>query len=867
MADNMTGRAERPEFHDNDPFAELTRIMGHDPRQDAPGHDEGDLALDLENELLGDLDLRTEDATETVSVSDAQSDAVPEPEWEELPQEGPATREVEDYSVASSSAEDARSDEMPAQPADDFAVDLDFSDFDAELGAAFERGLDDETALPEGDEPAFAEETVEPSADWAAMDRQAADLPASSDVAPVDEAPFGQQVEEWQPPVLDAADATQDDVWSDQEIAVADWEIGEGSDEQPLASSLVVEPNASSGADEAAIGNFEFDEELLRSLEEEPAAAEGAAIPFDDIPAYADEPPVQEEAVAAAALKAAPAVAETPEKPKQLSLEEELTILLAGADRPHAEPAAAFAAPAAPRPAEPPVQAAATATARTSWASRPAPAAEREVPEIETVEMAGFEPIRSAEFDIPELPVEEPVQATSEFDDITAEFSRAFETSDVAERAADESSYNTDFAMPDQAPSGQSDFDWDAATAVSPAGAAFRPDGHGRTEHGYFDDAAPAGGMDGQEPAAHDFSLYRNDDALGDEMPADRPVLRDNRRRNMMVAGGALALVLLGGVGVFALWSGGGSGGEPVLLQADGEPVRVRPEEPGGAVVPNQDSEVYQRVAGGREEAEPSQARLIDTAEEPIDLTVQNAPRIVGADDNAGFGSDLSAVKVEDRLESGGEETAANASDDMVALQPRRVRTMVVRPDGSIVPREDPEPAAAPSSESEPAATAPQSLTPSSNAAAEEPAAAAEATTDMPEEIALAPATRPAPEQQPAAATPPAPEPAPAPAQAPQQEQQVAAVSPTPAAPQATQTSEWSMQIASQPSSESAQTTYQDLARRYSSLLEGRGVNIVRAEVDGRTFYRVRIPMATRDEAVNLCTRYQQAGGSCFVSR
>jgi hypothetical protein len=34
-------------------------------------------------------------------------------------------------------------------------------------------------------------------------------------------------------------------------------------------------------------------------------------------------------------------------------------------------------------------------------------------------------------------------------------------------------------------------------------------------------------------------------------------------------------------------------------------------------------------------------------------------------------------------------------------------------------------------------------------------------------------------------------------------------------------------------------------------------VNIVRAEVDGRTFYRVRIPMASRDEAVNLCTRYQ----------
>jgi hypothetical protein len=95
---------------------------------------------------------------------------------------------------------------------------------------------------------------------------------------------------------------------------------------------------------------------------------------------------------------------------------------------------------------------------------------------------------------------------------------------------------------------------------------------------------------------------------------------------------------------------------------------------------------------------------------------------------------------------------------------------------------------------------------------------------------------------------------------------QVAAVDRTPAAPAAT-ASEWSMQIASQPSAESAQATYQDLARRHSSLLEGRGVNIVRAEVEGRTYYRVRIPMPNRDDAISLCTRYQSAGGSCFVSR
>lgn len=870
MADNMTGRAERPDFHDNDPFAELTRIMGHDPRQDAAGQDEADLALDLENELLGDLDLRSEEETEAVAAPEAQWDALPEPEWEDLPQEGPGN-----WHAAEAPAEEIAAPDTSAEPAFEESVDLDFSDLDAELGAAFENGLENEEALPEDSEPAFAVKPSEAGADWADTGQESALAPETSELPSAEEAASDWRSEDWHPSVEEVPVGEPEELRPEPDTATRDWEIGEGSADQPAVFRAEQEPEATSGADEAmsgtddaALDGFEFDDELLKALHEEPATGESEPAPFDDISASADEAPALEEVAAAPAIEPAPAVSSIPDAPKQLSLEEELTMLLAGADRPRAEPAAAFAAGAAPRPAEPVAEAVAAPVARPIWPSRTTPSAEREIPEIETVEMSGFEPIRSAEFEVPDLPVEEPVQASSEFDDITAEFSRAFEASETTERATEEDSFDRGFAAQDQAAAPQPDFDWDSV-ADAPQSAAYHSGDQNAAEQDYFDEASFRGGFEETDEAAG-RSAYGHDDDLDGVMAANRPVLRDNRRRNMMVAGGALALVLLGGVGVFALWSGGGSSGEPVLLQADGEPVRVRPEEPGGTVVPNQDSEVYQRVAGGREEAEPSQARLIDTAEEPIDLTVQNAPRIVGtgADGDAGFGSDLSAVKVEERLESGLDETAANASDDMVALQPRRVRTMVVRPDGSIVPREDPAPAAAPSTEGQSAA--PQSLAPASDAPAEAaqppaatPESAAEAATDMPEEIALAPATRPTPEQQPAAT----PAPAPAPTQAPQPEPQVAAVSPTPAVPQATQTSEWSMQIASQPSSESAQTTYQDLARRYSSLLEGRGVNIVRAEVDGRTFYRVRIPMATRDEAVNLCTRYQQAGGSCFVSR
>src|SRR5262249_25134930 len=38
----------------------------------------------------------------------------------------------------------------------------------------------------------------------------------------------------------------------------------------------------------------------------------------------------------------------------------------------------------------------------------------------------------------------------------------------------------------------------------------------------------------------------------------------------------------------------------------------------------------------------------------------------------------------------------------------------------------------------------------------------------------------------------------------------------------------WSVQIASQPSAESAKSAYQDLAKRYAKVIGGRGVNIVK---------------------------------------
>ncbi|KJS18866.1 MAG: hypothetical protein VR78_03940, partial [Hoeflea sp. BRH_c9] len=93
------------------------------------------------------------------------------------------------------------------------------------------------------------------------------------------------------------------------------------------------------------------------------------------------------------------------------------------------------------------------------------------------------------------------------------------------------------------------------------------------------------------------------------------------------------------------------------------------------------------------------------------------------------------------------------------------------------------------------------------------------------------------------------------------------ATAPATAAP-AANPSGYYMQIASQPSAEGAQASWNTLSSRYSSVLGGLSVDIQRADIPGKgVFHRVRVPAGSREQANALCSRYKAAGGSCFVSR
>ncbi|WP_339759939.1 SPOR domain-containing protein [uncultured Hoeflea sp.] len=397
---------------------------------------------------------------------------------------------------------------------------------------------------------------------------------------------------------------------------------------------------------------------------------------------------------------------------------------------------------------------------------------------------------------------------------------------------------------------------------------------------------------------------------INDELAVDHREA-ENRSRGPVLAIAVLGIALLAGFGAFgwSMLSGGEAtnDGGPRIIRADKDPVKVLPENPGGVTVPNQDKAVYDRVAGGTG-ASTGQPALVNSAEEPVDVVQRTLdPEILPLEGRADF-----SEKSEERLsaETSTEDVATNGAVAPV-ISPRKVRTMIVKPDGSIVAREVVEPEAAAAVEeapqtpvsAEPAIDTPAQVAQSAEPVAEPTAAPVEPVEEQPEvagtpvtEGTIAPvrvvttqpirpvANAPVPQGRPAdqpvnvvgtvtqagrvdaapavSAAPAAPQPV-AVASAP-----VAAAPAAPAAAPVANPGGYYVQIASQPTVEGAQSSWRTLSSRYSSVLGGQSVDIQRADIPGKgVFHRVRVPAGSKDQANALCSRYKAAGGSCFVSR
>ncbi len=520
-------------------------------------------------------------------------------------------------------------------------------------------------------------------------------------------------------------------------------------------------------------------------------------------------------------------------------------------------------------------------------------------PDVDTIEFADDAVALADELDIPDIARDEPVAASSPFDDLDADFANAFQQLSAAPAPRTTQAAYRPPAQPDPGAA----YYVERPTAPARDAYANRPAAQSTldTQEPEYDEQLTGFDMD-QSSAA-----YADDDDVafaGDFYGADLEKEQPRRSRGLLIAAALAGVVVIGGIGVYAL-SGGSTGDDaPALVRADTTPVKVKPETPGGVVVPNQDGQVYDQVRG-QPAAAPSQNKLVSGAEEPIAAPAAT-PAPVAAEPATGEqpvaaapaastlpGVETPQVKSEERVTPQDSAQTAPQSQDVVAIAPKKVRTMIVRPDGTLVAREDP-PAASAETTGTAMQTMPAGADPATIANVQPGAQIPSAVPGAQDEVSILPAENaqepvsdrqtPAPSdvivpmprpshsataatEEPVrqAAAPPAPvrsEPAPQPAAPAAQE----ASAPAATAPVAQ--SLWSVQIASQPTREGAQSSYEDLARRYGSVLGGKGVNIIQAEVTGKgTMWRVRVPAASKNDANILCAKLKTAGGSCFVTQ
>lgn len=492
-----------------------------------------------------------------------------------------------------------------------------------------------------------------------------------------------------------------------------------------------------------------------------------------------------------------------------------------------------------------------------------------------------------ADIDVPEIAQDEPQPVDPDYDtDIEREFAGIIDASDSGSDVAAGTTY-------------EATEDWSRGATASRSYevsddyiALERELGVGLPDHPY-----QSADVHSDEPADGNHV----GDGFVDEPAEDEP---GSRGPFLALAVLGFAVLAVGGVLGWTMLSGDDTNedGGPRIIRADKEPVKVLPENPGGVTVPNQDKAVYDRVAGGTATS-PGQPALVNSAEEPVDVVQRTLdPEVLPLEGRGDM-----AVKSEERLAASGPD--ADAGTDATAtpvVSPRRVRTMIVKPDGSIVAREEPEPALETPTAAEQPVAAPAETVASQTATPVEPESAAE---PVEQASAAAAAIDPAPatdtsseadtasaeqsiapvrvvKTQPVRAPVPQSRPADQPVtvvgtvtqggsvatgqtttpSAPAQPVEVASA-PAAAAP-AANPGGYYVQIASQPSEEGAQASWRTLSTRYNSVIGGLGVDIQRADIPGKgVFHRVRVPAGSRDQANALCARYKAAGGSCFVSR
>jgi cell division septation protein DedD len=311
-------------------------------------------------------------------------------------------------------------------------------------------------------------------------------------------------------------------------------------------------------------------------------------------------------------------------------------------------------------------------------------------------------------------------------------------------------------------------------------------------------------------PAEYEDGFYAEDGHMpphGEEHYAPR------RRGGMLTIAAVLGLAVIGTAGAFGYraFTSPSTGSEnPPVIKADTTPAKIVPPAPASsdtAAKPFQE-----RIAGGG-----GSERVVPREEQPVSLPLPpraNAPAAAATAQGAFASAPASAPLA-----------APPGSVPQSVNEPKRVRTMTIRPDAA-------------GTDTAPATT--QSVPASARTTA--PAAAAPSAKQTPSgPMAIAPPSEPSSRTKLAARTPP---------------EQAAGGA-------------YVVQVSAQKTEDEAQSSYRALQQKYPGVLGSRNASIRRADLgDKGVYYRAQVgPFASSEQASTFCNSLKEAGGQCIVQK
>ncbi len=308
-----------------------------------------------------------------------------------------------------------------------------------------------------------------------------------------------------------------------------------------------------------------------------------------------------------------------------------------------------------------------------------------------------------------------------------------------------------------------------------------------------------------QDPNYVDDPYAYRDDAYAEGEAEPEP---KRRRGGLLTVAVVIALGVVGTAGAYAYRSfvSAPRSGEPPVIKADTGPTKIVPP----ANQPTDGSKlIYDRIGQGGSAPE----RVVSREEQPIDVNSKTGgPRVVFPPLNQG-GSAVAPV-------AGGARVAAAPPAAGQSEEPRKVRTLSIRPDQA-----EPAPAPAPAKQPPRAAAPPPAPAANANASANSP-------------LSLSPQQQAAPQR-------------------------------SAAAPPAAASGNYVVQVSSQRSEADAQSSYRALQSKYPSVLGSRSASIRRADLgDKGVYYRAMVgPFGSSEDATRLCDSLKAAGGQCNIMR